>query len=74
MRVANRPLTVRQIVDQMLAAKGIANARIDQVRGLQSAVLASLRNRAGKGQHPDGWRGQPGAVADYFVLADSLVF
>jgi hypothetical protein len=49
MRVANRPLTVRQIVDRMLAAKGIANARIDQVRGLQSAVLASLRNRMGKG-------------------------
>jgi uncharacterized membrane protein len=49
MRVANMPLTVRQIVDRMLAAKSIASPRIDQVRGLQSAVLASLRNRAGKG-------------------------
>jgi hypothetical protein len=49
MRVASEPLTVRQIVDGMLAAKGIASPRIDQVRGLQSAVLASLRHRKGKG-------------------------
>jgi hypothetical protein len=48
MRNAPEPLTVREIVDRMLAAKGIANARIDQVRGLQSAVLASLRHREGK--------------------------
>jgi hypothetical protein len=50
MRCATEPLTVRQIVERMLAAKGIANARPDQVRGLQSAVLASLRNREGKGR------------------------
>jgi hypothetical protein len=43
------PMTVRQIVDRMLAAKGIASARPDQVRGLQSAVLASIRHRKGKG-------------------------
>jgi hypothetical protein len=49
MRKTAEPLTVRQIVDRMLAAKGIANPRIDQVRCLQSAVLVSLQNRKGKG-------------------------
>jgi hypothetical protein len=48
MRNATEPMTVRQIVDRMLAAKGIASARPDQVRGLQSAVLASIRHRKGK--------------------------
>jgi hypothetical protein len=48
MRKTSEPLTVRQIVDRMLAAKGIASARPDQVRGLQSAVLASIRHRKGK--------------------------
>jgi hypothetical protein len=48
MRCASEPLTVRQIVEHILAAKGITNARTDQVRGLQCAVLASLRNRKGK--------------------------
>jgi hypothetical protein len=33
----------------MLAAKRITNARPDQVRGLQCAVLASIRHRRGKG-------------------------
>lgn len=50
MRNASEPLTVAEIVDRMLAAKGVASARTDQVRGLQSAVLASLRNRQGKGR------------------------
>jgi hypothetical protein len=49
MRTASEPLTVAAIVDRMLAAKGVTNARMDQIRGLQSAVLASLRNREGKG-------------------------
>jgi uncharacterized membrane protein len=49
MRRTAEPLTVRQIVDRMLAAKGIANPRIDQIRGVQSAILASLQNRKGKG-------------------------
>jgi hypothetical protein len=48
MRAASEPLTVAEIVDRMLAAKGVTSARIDQIRGLQSAVLASLRNRDGK--------------------------
>jgi hypothetical protein len=48
MRKTAEPLTVRQIVDRMLAAKGIASPRNDQVRGLQSAILASLQNRKGK--------------------------
>jgi len=50
MRGTSEPLTVAEIVDRILAAKGVANARMDQVRGLQSAVLASLRNRKGKGR------------------------
>lgn len=50
MRAASEPLTVAAIVDRMLAAKGVTSARIDQIRGLQSAVLASLRNREGKGR------------------------
>ena len=50
MRGASEPLTVGEIVNRMLAAKGVTSARIDQVRGLQSAVLASLRNREGKGR------------------------
>jgi hypothetical protein len=50
MRGTGEPLTIAEIVDRMLAAKGIVNARIDQIRGLQSAVLASLRNREGKGR------------------------
>jgi hypothetical protein len=50
MRKTGQPLTVREIVDQMLAAKGIASPRTDQVRGLQAAVLASLWNRMGKGR------------------------
>ena len=50
MRDAKGPLTVAEIVDRMLATKGVAIARMDQIRGLQSAVLASLRNRQGKGR------------------------
>lgn len=49
MRAASEPLTVAAIVDRMLAAKGVTSARTDQIRGLQSAVLASLRNREGNG-------------------------
>ncbi len=48
MRNTSEPLTVRQIVDRMLAAKRITNARPDQVRGLQCSVLASIRHRKGK--------------------------
>ena len=43
------PLTVREIVDRMLAAKSMIGPRIDQVRGLQSAALACLQDRKGKG-------------------------
>jgi len=50
MRATTEPLIVAEIVDWMLAANGAASARMDQIRGLQSAVLASLRNREGKGR------------------------
>jgi hypothetical protein len=49
MRATSEPLTVAEIVDRMLASKGVASARTDQIRGMQSAVLASLQNRKGKG-------------------------
>jgi hypothetical protein len=49
MRKADEPLTVRQIVDRMLSAKGVASPGIDQVRGMQSAIFAFLQNRKGKG-------------------------
>jgi hypothetical protein len=48
MKRATEPLTIAEIVDRMLAAKGVTSARMDQIRGMQSAVLASLRNRKGK--------------------------
>ena len=50
MRGTTEPLTVAQIVDRMLAGKGVTSARADQIRGMQSAVLASLQNRRGKGR------------------------
>jgi hypothetical protein len=50
MKRATEPLTVAEIVDRMLAGKGVTSARADQIRGMQSAVLASLRNREGKGR------------------------
>ena len=50
MKVATEPLTVAQIIDRMLAAKGVTSAKGGQVRGMQSAVLASLQNRKGKGR------------------------
>ena len=50
MRDTSEPLTVAEIVDRMLAVKGVTSARMDQIRGMQSAILASLRNREGKGR------------------------
>jgi hypothetical protein len=50
MRAATEPLTVAEIVDRMLTAKGVTSARIDQIRGMQSAVLASLQNRKERGR------------------------
>jgi hypothetical protein len=50
MRRASEPLTVAEIVDRMPTTKGVTSARSDQIRGLQSAVLASVRNRDGKGR------------------------
>jgi hypothetical protein len=47
---ASEPLTVAEIVDLMVTAKGVTSATMDQIRGLQSAVLASLRNREWKGR------------------------
>jgi hypothetical protein len=59
MKRATEPLTVAEIVDRMLAAKGVASARTDQIRGMQSAVLASLQNRKGKGSIQRVGEGSP---------------
>jgi hypothetical protein len=50
MRTTSEPLTVAEIVDRLLVSKGVTSARTDQIRGMQSAVLASLQNRKGKGR------------------------
>jgi hypothetical protein len=55
MRTARDLLTVAEIVDRMLAINGATGARTDQICGLQSAMLASLRNR--KSRHGIGWGG-----------------
>ena len=59
MRASSGLRTVAEIVDRMLTAKGVTNARIDQLRGLQSAVLASLRHREGKGRVQNVAEGKP---------------
>jgi hypothetical protein len=48
LRVADRPLTAREIADRMLAAKGVQEPAPKAVRDLAGAVQASLRNHDGK--------------------------
>jgi len=47
LRTARKPLTSREIVVYMLAAKGVRDARPKAIRDLAGAVLASLRNHKG---------------------------
>jgi hypothetical protein len=48
MRAAHGPLTVREIADAVLVAKGVTGATAKQVEILKQAVRSSLENHAGK--------------------------
>src|SRR5580704_14950432 len=48
LRAAQGPMTVREIVDAMLAAKGITDATAKQHNDLQGGLRASLEAHAGK--------------------------
>jgi hypothetical protein len=48
MRAAQGPLTVRELVDAILAAKGITDATAKQHEMLQQAARSSLENHVGK--------------------------
>jgi hypothetical protein len=50
LRAAPGPVTVREIVDAMLAAKDITNATPAQRAGLEAGLRASLENHAGRGR------------------------
>jgi hypothetical protein len=49
LRTAEGPLTVREITDRMLKAKGVANAKPDALNDLSNGVRISLRKYEGKG-------------------------
>jgi hypothetical protein len=48
MRAAQAPMTVREMVDAMLAAKGITEPTAKQYKDLQSGLRASLEGHSGK--------------------------
>ena len=48
MRAAQGPMTVREIVDAILAAKGVTDATAKQYRDLQAGLRSSLEGHAGK--------------------------
>jgi hypothetical protein len=48
LRAAERPLTVNEITERMLTAKGVTNPDHDAKADLQVAVTSSLRNHSGK--------------------------
>lgn len=48
LRTAAKPMTARELVIAMLAAKGIQNAPAARVRSLTGGVTNSLRNNEGK--------------------------
>jgi hypothetical protein len=47
LRAADGPMTAREIVQAMLVAKGIENAKPSDVRGLTGSVQACLQNHNG---------------------------
>jgi hypothetical protein len=65
LRKATVPLTVAEIVDAMMAGKGIRDATDKQRDGLQAGVRCSLENHAGKSVErvgegsPKRWRLKP---------------
>jgi hypothetical protein len=48
LRTATAPMTVKEITDTIVAAKGIADATDKQRLNLESGVRASLETNAGK--------------------------
>lgn len=48
LRIATKPLTARELVIAMLAAKGVQNPPAARVRSLRGGVTNSLRNNEGK--------------------------
>jgi hypothetical protein len=48
LRAVPGPVTVREITDAILAAKGVTNATEKQRAGLEAGLRASLENHAGK--------------------------
>lgn len=48
LRKATAPLTVREVTDAILAAKGVRDATAKQRTGLEAGVRSSLENHAGK--------------------------
>lgn len=48
LRTASGPLTVRELTDAVMAARGIAEATEKQRRDLEAAIRSSLENHAGK--------------------------
>ena len=48
LRAAPEPMTVRQITDAVMAAKGITTATAKQRNGIEAGVRASLEDHAGK--------------------------
>jgi len=60
LRVAERPLTGREITLRMLQAKGVTDPEKKAVRDLWGAVNSSLQNHKGKSVagegHPMRWR------------------
>jgi hypothetical protein len=59
LRTAEGPLTVREITDRMLKAKGVTNAKSEAVNDLCNGVRISLRKYEGKGVVAVG-EGAPG--------------
>jgi len=48
LRAAQEPLTVREITDAVLAAKGIRDATVKQRAGIDAGIRASLESHSGK--------------------------
>jgi len=48
LRGATAPMTVREVADAILAAKGIRDATAKQRAGIEAGVRSSLENHAGK--------------------------
>jgi hypothetical protein len=48
MRAAQKPMTVREMVDALLASKGVTEPTAKQYRDLQAGLRASLEGHSGK--------------------------